>query len=189
MPLDTALEAGDAFERSPEWTSTSWTAVIHRISSVGPSSSSSTEAAEAAMVTSDVARPVAVAVPVSVAFPLVFVLCYPLDFGHEEGWVCKLAGDAVWAEADQVERAHDPADVLERAVGACSAEASGVAPALRSSLVRGDVEVHALVPAATEAVFCKEPALWHLSEVVLVEELALASLLAQPAEPMLADCL
>jgi len=32
-----------------------------------------------------------------------------------------------------------------------------------------------------------EPALWHLSQVVFVQELAVVTLLAQSTEPMLAD--
>lgn len=37
-----------------------------------------------------------------------------------------------------------------------------------------------------KAILCKEPALWHLAEVVLVHELARVALLAEPSEPVLA---
>ena len=45
-----------------------------------------------------------------------------------------------------------------------------------------------LIPITAEAILGKEPALWHLPEVILVHELAPCPLLAQPAEPVLAHC-
>ena len=68
------------------------------------------------------------------------------------------------------------------------AESSRVAPALWPALLLRDVEVHALVSRRAEAVLCEEVALGHLAEVVLVEVLAVCSLLAQPSQPVLAHC-
>jgi len=67
------------------------------------------------------------------------------------------------------------------------AEALAVRGALADAHVLCDVEVHALVAVGAEAVLGKEPALWHLAQVVLVHELALVALFAQAAEPVLAD--
>lgn len=53
--------------------------------------------------------------------------------------------------------------------------------------LRVDVQVETLVAVGAVAVAHEEVALGHLAQVVLVQELARFSLLAEPAEPVLAD--
>ena len=95
-------------------------------------------------------------------------------------------GGADWAEAGQPVDAENSPDVTVSTVGAVAAEAS-VVPGTVSDLGLGvNVEEWTLlVVAGVEPGV--EVALRHLAHVVLVEELALVSLLTQPPEPVLAD--
>lgn len=97
-----------------------------------------------------------------------------------------LAGAAVGAEAGEVVRAQLAADVALAAAGAQLAEAALVVGAGRQLAARVDVQVQALVAVGTVAVAYEEVALGHLTQVVLVQELAALALLAQAPEPMLA---
>ena len=95
-------------------------------------------------------------------------------------------GGANWAEAGQPVDAENPPDVTVPTVWAVTTEAS-VVPGTVSDLGLGvNVEEWTLlVVAGVEPGV--EVALRHLAHVVLVEELALVSLLTQPPEPVLAD--
>lgn len=50
--------------------------------------------------------------------------------------------------------------------------------ALLDSHFFGNMEIHALVSITAEAIFRKEPALWHFPEIVFVHEFAAVALLA-----------
>lgn len=90
-------------------------------------------------------------------------------------------------EAGQVARTKDLLHVTLFAVRALRAEAHGVLVAGRDLGLRVDVQVLALWGLSAVAVLGVEDALGHLAEVVLVEVLALVVLLAQAAQPVLAD--
>lgn len=98
-----------------------------------------------------------------------------------------LTGGAVGAEAGKVAGAELAADVLLAAGGAEGAEAAVVVGAGGQLGLGVDVEVEALVAVGAVAVADEEVALGHLAQVVLVQELAALALLAERAQPVLAD--
>lgn len=77
--------------------------------------------------------------------------------------------------------------MLLRARRPQGAEAPVVVGAGRHAALRVDVQIQTLFAVRAVSVPRKEVALGHLAEVVLVQELALLALLAQTAEPVLAD--
>lgn len=91
------------------------------------------------------------------------------------------------AEPSEVVRAQLPADVLLRAPRPQRAEPHIVVRAGRQPAHGVDVEIQALVAVGAVPVAHEEVALGHLAEVVLVQELAVLALLAQAAQPVLAD--
>ena len=93
---------------------------------------------------------------------------------------------AVRAEAAQVVEANLPLCVLLIAPGPQRAKPPIVVRAGREAGRRVDVEVQALVAVGAVPVADEKVALWHLAQVVLVQELARLSLLAEAAEPVLA---
>lgn len=98
-----------------------------------------------------------------------------------------LALRSVGAEPGQIEHAQLPPDVLLGAPRAKRAEAHVVVRTGRQATQRVDVEVQALVAVGAVAVPHEKVALGHLAQVVLVQELAVLALLAEAAEPVLAD--
>ena len=95
-------------------------------------------------------------------------------------------GGANWTESGQPVDAENSPDVTVATVGAVTAEASVVPGTVADLGFRINVEEWTLlVVAGVEPGV--EVALRHLAHVVLVEELALVSLLTQPPEPVLAD--
>lgn len=98
-----------------------------------------------------------------------------------------LAVPAVGAEAGQEVGTQLLAHVLLGAAWAQGTEALVVVWARRQLALGVDVEVEALVAVAAEPVAQEEVALGHLAQVELVEELARLALLAQTAQPVLAD--
>lgn len=98
-----------------------------------------------------------------------------------------LALGPVGAEPGEVERAQLPPDVLLRAPRPQRAEAHVVMRARRQPAQRVDVQVQTLVTVGAVPVAHEEVALGHLAQVVLVQELAVLALLAQAAQPVLAD--
>ena len=92
---------------------------------------------------------------------------------------------ADWTEAGQPVDAENPPDVTVTTVRAVTTEASVVPGTVSDLGFRVDVEEWTLlVVAGVEPGV--EVALRHLTHVVLVQELALVSLLTQPPEPVLA---
>merc|ERR1719245_879641 len=96
------------------------------------------------------------------------------------------AGGALRAEAGEVVDAEDAADVPVPAGGSVSAESS-VVPGTVPHLGLGvDVQERTLLVMASVK-SSVEVALWHLAHIVLVQELALVALLAEAAQPVLAN--
>ncbi|KAL8305503.1 hypothetical protein RB597_003701 [Gaeumannomyces tritici] len=91
------------------------------------------------------------------------------------------------AEAAEVVRAQLAPHVLLCAPRPQRAEALVVVRTRGQLGLRVDVEIHALLAVLAEAVAEVKVALGHLAQVVLVQELAAIALLAQAAEPVLAD--
>lgn len=99
--------------------------------------------------------------------------------------MAELAVGTFGTEASQVVGAGGLLDVLGAAVGPVLAEAAGEPRAGLVVLLVDDVAVRALGVGAL-GVLAEEPAGRHLGHVVLVQELALGSLFAQAAQPVLA---
>lgn len=98
-----------------------------------------------------------------------------------------LALGPVGAEPGEVEGTQLPPHVLLRAPGPKRAEAHVVVRARRQPAQRVDVQIQALVAVGAVPVAHEEVALGHLAQVVLVQELAVLALLAEAAQPVLAD--
>ena len=93
---------------------------------------------------------------------------------------------ADWTEAGQPVDAENSPDVTVSTVGAVAAEASVVPGTVSDLGFRINMQERTLL-VVTGVEPGVEVALRHLAHVVLVEELALVSLLTQPPEPVFAD--
>lgn len=98
-----------------------------------------------------------------------------------------LAEFAFGAEAGEVVYAQLPPHMPLATVGAERAEAALVVWARGEFAQRVDVQVETLVAVGAVAVAHEEVALRHLTQIVLVEEFASFTLLAERAQPVLAD--
>jgi hypothetical protein len=111
-----------------------------------------------------------------------------LEVGRKSRVCAVLAGLAIWAETGQVERADlVPFVVLQRTVWAERTEATVVVRARRSLGLGVNVQVEAVVAVRARQRAGVVRALWHATKVVLVQELACLPLLAESAQPVLAD--
>lgn len=98
-----------------------------------------------------------------------------------------LALGPVGTEPREVKLAQLPPHMLLGAVRTQRTKAHVVVRTRRQLGRRVDVQVQTLLPVGAVAVAHEEVALGHLAQVILVEEFAVLALLAQPAQPVLAD--
>ena len=103
----------------------------------------------------------------------------------EKDVLSKLALGSKGTEPCKIQLTRSVANMLVAAVGAVLAESSRIPLALPLLRVGIHVKVQTLWVAAL-SILCKEPAFWHLFQIILVQKLAGVPLFAQTTKPVLA---